>query len=123
MVDVCLFVLVLVMGVEGMNMGIWFIVIKEVFVYENVKQVFVVVFEFDICFVMCFLCNMECVLNNVVVEVFFEKEKSLGVDFKFEDILLEVVGVYLKIMIDGNMDVGVWSCGMVVGLIYDIFIV
>ena len=25
-----------------------------------------------------------------------------------------------KVMIDGDMDVGVWSCGMVAGLIHDI---
>jgi len=31
-----------------------------------------------------------------------------------------VSGVYPKIMIDGEMDAGVWSCGMVAGLIHDI---
>ena len=32
----------------------------------------------------------------------------------------EVAGVYPKVMIDGNMDAGAWSCGMVVGLINDV---
>lgn len=54
--------------------------------------------ELDICLIMCFLRNIEWVLNNVVVEWFLEKEKVLGKVIKFEDIIEEVVGVYLKVM-------------------------
>ena len=36
------------------------------------------------------------------------------------DIIAEVAGVYPKIMTDGEMEAGAWSCGMVVGLINDI---
>jgi nitronate monooxygenase len=36
------------------------------------------------------------------------------------DILPEVAGVYPKVMKDGEMDAGAWSCGMVAGLIHDI---
>jgi nitronate monooxygenase len=32
----------------------------------------------------------------------------------------EVAGVYPKIMMEGAMDEGAWSCGMVAGLINDI---
>ena len=32
----------------------------------------------------------------------------------------QVAGVYPKVMIDGDMDAGAWSCGMVVGLIHDV---
>ena len=32
----------------------------------------------------------------------------------------EVAGVYPKIMQEGTMDAGAWSCGMVAGLIHDI---
>ncbi len=31
-----------------------------------------------------------------------------------------MAGVYPKIMKDGDMDAGAWSCGMVAGLIHDI---
>ena len=31
-----------------------------------------------------------------------------------------MAGVYPKIMTDGAMDAGVWSCGMVAGLIHDV---
>ena len=44
----------------------------------------------------------------------------MGADLKFEDIVEEVAGVYPKVMTEGDMDVGAWSCGMVAGLVYDI---
>jgi len=77
-------------------------------------------FELDTRLIMRPLRNTERVLNNAAVERLLEKEKSLGKDIKFEDIIEEVAGVYPKIMQEGTMDVGAWSCGMVVGLIHDI---
>ena len=50
----------------------------------------------------------------------WSKEKQLGDKLKFEDIIDEVAGVYPRIMLDGDMDAGAWSCGMVAGLINDI---
>ena len=44
-------------------------------------------------------------------------EKAKGSDMIFEDILTDVTGVYPKVMIDGDMDVGAWSCGLVAGLL------
>ena len=41
-------------------------------------------------------------------------------NLKFEDIIEEVAGVYPRIMMEGDMDAGAWSCGMVAGLINDI---
>jgi NAD(P)H-dependent flavin oxidoreductase YrpB (nitropropane dioxygenase family) len=66
------------------------------------------------------LRNTERVLNNPAVERLLEKEARLGADLKFEDIIDEVAGVYPKIMQNGDMDAGAWSCGMVAGLIHDI---
>ena len=66
------------------------------------------------------LRNTERVLTNPAVERLLEKEKRLGDDLKFEDIIDEVAGVYPKIMMAGEMDKGAWSCGMVAGLINDI---
>jgi nitronate monooxygenase len=37
-----------------------------------------------------------------------------------DDIHDLVAGVYPKVMVDGDMDAGAWSCGMSVGLIHDI---
>ncbi len=66
------------------------------------------------------LRNTERVLSNKAVERILEKERALGDDLKIEDILDEVAGVYPRIMIDGEMDAGAWSCGMVAGLIHDV---
>jgi nitronate monooxygenase len=66
------------------------------------------------------LRNTERVLDNPAVERLLAKEKTLGANIKFEDIIPEVAGVYPKIMIDGDMAAGAWSCGMVVGLINDV---
>jgi len=49
-----------------------------------------------------------------------EKEKALGDQLTFADIVDEVAGVYPKIMHEGTMDAGAWSCGMVAGLVNDI---
>ena len=59
-------------------------------------------------------------MNNTAVERLLEKEATLGKNIKFEDITEEVAGIYPKIMTEGEMDAGTWSCGMVVGLIHDI---
>ena len=60
------------------------------------------------------------VIKNSAVTSIQEKEKELGDNIKIEDILDEVAGVYPKIMTEGKMDDGAWSCGMVAGLIHDI---
>ena len=49
-----------------------------------------------------------------------EKEKALGENLTFADIVDEVAGVYPKIMHEGTMEAGAWSCGMVAGLVNDI---
>ena len=66
------------------------------------------------------LRNTERVLNGAATERLLQKEAALGSKLKFEDILDEVAGVYPRVMIDGEVDSGVWSCGMVAGLIHDI---
>ncbi|XYK82731.1 MAG: NAD(P)H-dependent flavin oxidoreductase [Labrenzia sp.] len=110
----------LAMGAEGMNMGTRFIATKEAPVHQRVKDAIVAASELDTRLVMRPLRNTERVLNNAAVERLLKKEKSLGDDLKFEDIIEEVAGVYPKIMMDGDMDAGAWSCGMVAGLIDDI---
>ncbi len=110
----------LALGAEGMNMGTRFIATKEAPVHENVKQAIVAASELDTRLVMRPLRNTERVLKNSAVERLLEKEKTLGANLKFEDIIEEVAGVYPRIMQGGEMDAGAWSCGMVVGLIHDI---
>ena len=108
------------MGAEGMNMCTRFIATKEAPVHENVKQAILNASELDTRLVMRPLRNTERVLNNPAVERLLQKEKDLGADLKFEDIIDEVAGIYPKVMIDGEPESGAWSCGMVAGLIHDI---
>ncbi len=110
----------LAMGAEGMNMGTRFIATVEAPVHQNVKDAIVAASELDTSLVMRPLRNTERVLNNAAVTRLLEKEKALGDKIKFEDIVDEVAGVYPRIMLEGEMDIGVWSCGMVAGLINDI---
>ena len=110
----------LAMGADGINMGTRFIATKEAPVHDNVKQAIVVASELDTRLVMRPLRNTERVLNNPAVERLLEKERALGADLKFEDIIDEVAGVYPKVMIEGKHDEGAWSCGMVAGLIHDV---
>ena len=110
----------LAMGAEGMNMGTRFIATQEAPVHENVKQALVAASELDTRLIMRPLRNTERVLNNAAVEKLLEKEKALGPKLKFNDIAEELVGVYPRVMQEGDLDAGGWSCGMVAGLVHDI---
>lgn len=110
----------LAMGADGMNMGTRFIATKEAPVHDNVKAAILAASELDTRLVMRPLRNTERVLNNVAVEKLLEKEKNLGDNLKIDDIMEEVAGVYPKVMQQGEMDSGAWSCGMVAGLINDV---
>ena len=120
MADARSLVAALAMGAEGMNMGTRFIATREAPVHPKVKEAIVAASELDTRLVMRPLRNTERVLNNLAAERLLEKERTLGSELKFEDIIDEVAGVYPKIMLDGEMEAGVWSCGMVAGLINDI---
>ena len=108
------------LGADGMNMGTRFIATKEAPVHENVKQAIVAASELDTRLVMRPLRNTERVLRNSAVDRLLEKERALGANLKFEDIMGEVAGVYPRIMKEGTMDAGAWSCGMVAGLVHDV---
>ncbi|MCH2203127.1 MAG: nitronate monooxygenase family protein [Fuerstiella sp.] len=110
----------LAMGAEGINMGTRFIATQEAPVHDNVKQAILAATELDTRLVMRPLRNTERVLNNAAVERLLDKERDLGANLKIQHIMDEVAGVYPKIMQNGDLDAGVWSCGMVAGLINDI---
>ena len=108
------------MGADGINMGTRFIATKEAPVHDNVKEALVAASELDTELIMRPLRNTERVLANGAVTKILEKEKALGDDIQITDIIEEVAGVYPKIMQEGTMDAGAWSCGMVAGLIHDV---
>ncbi len=110
----------LAMGAEGMNMGTRFIATQEAPVHANVKQAILDASELDTRLIMRPLRNTERVMKNAAVERLLEKEAELGSALGFKDIMEQVVGVYPRVMLEGEMDAGAWSCGMVAGLINDI---
>src|SRR5438067_7212340 len=120
MADARSLVAALSMGAAGMNMGTRFVATKEAPVHDNVKQALVKATELDTVLVMRALRNTERVLKNKGVNELIEIEREKGASLKIEDILDQVAGVYPKVMLEGDMDAGAWSCGMVVGLINDI---
>jgi len=110
----------LALGAEGINMGTRFIATKEAPVHQNVKDAIVAASELDTTLIMRPLRNTERVMKNANVQKLLDIEKEKGADTKIEDIIPLVAGVYPKIMTEGDMDAGAWSCGMVAGLIHDI---
>ena len=110
----------LALGAEGINLGTRFIATQEAPVHDRVKEALLAATELDTKLVMRPLRNTERVLSNAAADRLLEKEAALGANIKFEDIMSEVAGVYPKVMQDGQVDEGVWSCGMVAGLINDL---
>ena len=110
----------LALGAAGMNMGTRFIATKEAPVHDNVKKAIVAASELDTRLIMRGLRNTERVLNNKGVARIVEIERAKGSALTFADIQEHVAGLYPRIMLDGEMDAGAWSCGMVAGLIDDI---
>ena len=114
----------LALGAEGMNMGTRFIATREAPVHENVKRALVAATELDTRLIMRPIRNTERVLSNAAVEEILriEREKAeAGEQVEISDIRHLVAGSEnRKVLQEGKMDAGAWSCGMVAGLIHDI---
>ena len=114
----------LALGADGMNMGTRFIATREAPVHENVKRTLVAASELDTRLIMRPIRNTERVMSNAAVAqvLRIEREKaSTGKTVEIDDIRHLVAGSEnRKVLLDGEMDAGAWSCGMVAGLIHDI---
>ena len=110
----------LALGAEGMNMGTRFIATKEAPVHDNVKAAIVAASELDTRLIMRSLRNTERVLMNEGVQRVLDIEKAKGDKLEIKDIYDQVAGIYPKVMTEGDMQAGAWSCGMVAGLIHDV---
>lgn len=110
----------LAMGADGINMGTRFMVTKEAPIHQNVKQRMVEASELDTALIYRSLRNTARVFKNSVAEKVMEIEARDG-ETNFEDIKSLVAGVKgRELFKDGDLDSGIWSAGMVVGLIDDI---
>ena len=101
-------------------MGTRFIATAEAPVHPNVKQALLRASELDTRLVMRGLRNTERVLNNAGVTELLAIERDRGDRLTIDDIHAQVAGIYPRVMRDGDLEAGAWSCGMVAGLIHDI---
>jgi len=95
-------------------------VTKEAPIHEDVKQAMVNASELDTALIYRSLSNTARVFRNSVAEQVLDIEARPGAT-KFEDIQPLVQGIKGKELFEqGDLDRGIWSAGMVVGLIDDI---
>ena len=109
----------LALGAGGINMGTRFMVTKEAPIHDNVKRRMIEATELDTALIYRSLRNTARVFKNSVAERVVEIESRPG-ETKFEDIQPLVQGVKGRELFDGgDLDKGIWSAGMIVGLIED----
>ncbi|WP_018147916.1 NAD(P)H-dependent flavin oxidoreductase [Henriciella marina] len=109
----------LALGADGINMGTRFCVTKEAPIHDNFKKQMVENTERDTRLIFRTLHNTARVMKNKVSEEVVAIEGKGGA--KFEDVVHLVAGTRgRKAMEEGNADDGIWSAGMIQGLINDI---
>ena len=109
----------LALGADGMNMGTRFLATKEAPVHDNIKQRLVEATERDTALIFRTLRNTARVFRNQVSDEVRDIE-ARG-DATIDDIKHLVSGERgRRALHDGTLDGGVWSAGMVAGLIHDI---
>ena len=111
----------LVLGAEGINMGTRFVATKEAPVHENVKQAMVDADERQTALIFRSLNNTARVFRNAIAEQVVEIEGRDG-NTDFADIQPLVAGARgrANVLEGGDIDGGIWTAGMVIGLINDI---
>ena len=111
----------LALGAEGINMGTRFMATKEAPIHDKVKQRLVDANERDSVLIMRALRNTSRVFRNSVSEEVYRIEKEKGLDFKIEDVADLVAGARGRhVYDDGDAEQGMWSAGMVAGVIHDV---
>ncbi len=106
------------MGAQGINMGTRFMCTQEAPVHDNVKQALVKAGERDTNLIFRTMHNTSRVLKNAVSDEVVALEKKGAA---FEQVRHLVAGGRGKnAMKTGDVDGGIVSAGMVVGLIHDV---
>jgi NAD(P)H-dependent flavin oxidoreductase YrpB (nitropropane dioxygenase family) len=109
----------LALGADGINMGTRFCVTKEAPINEAFKRQMVENDERATNLIFRTLHNTARVMKNAVSDEVVAIERKGGA--KFEDVQHLVAGVRgRKAMAEGDTDGGIWSAGMIQGLIHDI---
>ncbi len=108
----------LALGAEAMNMGTRFVATQEAPAHEKVKTVVVDATETDTMYVMRSLRNTERVLRNEIAEKVVELE---GQGAGIAELAPLVTGKNgLRVLKDGDIDVGLMTAGQSVGLVRDV---
>lgn len=111
----------LALGADGINMGTRFMATKEAPIHEKIKQAIVDASELDTALVYRPLKNTARVYKNSVAQRVNEIEREQGKDMTFELIRDMVAGAKGKVSLSsGDIDHGIWTSGMVQGLIHAI---
>ncbi len=102
-----------------MNMGTRFMATKEAGIHENVKRRLVEATERDTTLIFRKFRNTARVFKNSVADEVVEIEHRPGSEFP--EIAPLVAGERGRTVYEnGDLDAGIWSAGMVIGLIHDI---
>ena len=108
----------LALGADGINMGTRFMATKESPIHENVKQQMVLNDERATELIFRTMHNTARVAKNAVSRQVVELERGGA---KFEEVRELVAGARGKVVYEtGDPDHGIWSAGMIQGLIHDI---
>lgn len=110
----------LALGAAGVNMGTRFMCTVESPIHQNIKEKIVASTEYDTTHIFRTLNNTSRVFKNAVSQQVVAIERRPG-GAKFEDVRDLVAGARGRIVFEnGDPDYGIWTAGLVLGLIKDI---
>lgn len=108
----------LALGAEGIVMGTRFMAVKESIIHQNVKEWMVHADEYQTVIVQKSIKSPNRVALNAVSKEVLEKEKEGAT---LEELLPLITGKRAsKVLLEGDIDGGLMSCGQAVGLIKDV---
>lgn len=108
----------LALGADGINMGTRFVATQEAPVHDNVKRALVAASERDTELIFRPLRNTARVARNTVSS---QVVSILDDGGKFDDVRELVAGTRgRKVLEVGDLELGIWTVGLVQGLIHDI---
>jgi NADH:quinone reductase (non-electrogenic) len=109
----------LALGADGINMGTRFMATKEAPIHESIKQKLVESDERQTSLIFRTMRNTARVHKNKVAETVIEIERKPGATF--QDVQTYVAGVKGRHVLEaGELEHGIWSAGMIQGLIHDV---
>ncbi len=111
----------LALGADGINMGTRFMVTKEAPIHDKVKKAMVDADELQTQLVYRPMRNTARIFKNDIAVKVAEIEREKGPDMKIDDVAHLVAGGKGRVLLeDGELSSGIWSAGMIMGLIHDI---